>query len=207
MNRIIFALDVYDREEALNLSKELSDNIFAIKVNWPLVMTNGISIINEISRYSKVICDFKIADIDNTNRLITEKAKENGAWGIITHSFTGKKSLNAVVSAAGNMKVFSVVAMSQESFIDEHMDELIKMSIDENVYGLVAPGNRPEILRRIRSMATSLCIISPGIGAQGGNIIDAITAGADYVIIGRSIYDDPQPIKRLNEINKILSDD
>ncbi|AAT42795.1 orotidine-5'-phosphate decarboxylase [Picrophilus oshimae] len=207
MNRIIFALDVYDYNEALNLSKELSNDVFAIKVNWPLVMNNGISIVKEISRYSNVICDFKIADIDNTNRLITEKARENNAWGIITHSFTGRRSLKAVVSAAGDMKVFSLVSMSQESFIDNYTDDLIKMSMEENVYGLVAPGNRIDILRHIRSMSGDLKIIAPGIGAQGGSITDAIMAGADYVIIGRSIYSDPEPLKKVKSLNEILGDD
>ena len=45
----------------------------------------------------------------------------------------------------------------------------------------------------IRKIAIDLSIISPGVGAQGGSVGGTIRAGADYVIVGRSIYqpDDP----------------
>jgi orotidine-5'-phosphate decarboxylase len=38
-----------------------------------------------------------------------------------------------------------------------------------------------------------MMILTPGVGAQGGSAADAIRAGADYIIVGRSIYqaDDP----------------
>jgi orotidine-5'-phosphate decarboxylase len=35
--------------------------------------------------------------------------------------------------------------------------------------------------------------LTPGIGAQGGKVRDAIKAGADYVIVGRSIYESENP--------------
>ncbi len=198
-NKIIFALDVYDYDTAMTLARELGDKVFAIKVNWPLIMENGIKIIKDISKYSPVICDFKLADVENTVKLITEKAKEYGAYGIITHAFTGINSLKAVVNSAGNMKVFSVVSMSQESFVDEVTKQLIDISKEAGVYGLVAPGNRPLNLKNVRSLAGNLKIISPGVGAQGGNITEALLLGADYVIIGRAIYDSTNPTNVLEE--------
>ncbi len=204
-NKIIFALDVYDHETAMDLAKNFGDKVFAKKINWPIILENGIGIVRELSKYSRVICDFKLADIDNTNRMITEKARDYGAWGIISHAFTGFKSLKAVVDAASGMKVFSVVSMSQESYIDDVTDKLIDISKKAGVYGLVAPGNRPENLKMVKELSGDLKIISPGIGTQGGSMLDALMLGADYVIIGRSIYQSANPEETLNTIYKSIS--
>ncbi len=204
-NKIIFALDVYDHEIAIDLAKNLGDKVFAIKINWPIILENGIGIVRELSKYSRVICDFKLADIDNTNRMITEKARDYGAWGIISHAFTGFKSLKAVVDAASDMKVFSVVSLSQESYIDDVTDKLIDISKKAGVYGLVAPGNRPENLKMVKELSGDLKIISPGIGIQGGSMLNALMLGADYVIIGRSIYQSANPEETLKTIYKSIS--
>jgi orotidine-5'-phosphate decarboxylase len=38
-----------------------------------------------------------------------------------------------------------------------------------------------------------MAIFSPGVGAQGGDPKQAIAAGSDYLIIGRSIYAEGNP--------------
>lgn len=202
--RLILALDVTERERAITISESIREQVFAIKVNWPLVMSAGIEIVREISAKSRVICDFKIADVPNTVRLITERARENGAYGIITHSFTGHDSLAEAVKTAGPMKVFSVVAMSNEGsrdFVDPVMDSLVSASLSAGVSGFIAPGNRYETLSRIRSMVGKATILAPGIGKQGGSAAEAIRSGADYVIVGRSIYEAQDPSDAANRIN------
>jgi orotidine-5'-phosphate decarboxylase len=204
-NRIIFALDVYDYDTAMKLAETVGDKVFAIKVNWPVILENGIKIVEDLSRYSNIICDFKLADIDNTVSLITDKVRQYNGYGIISHSFTGLNSLKAVVKSAGNMKVFSVVSMSQESYLDSITEELIQTSKDAGVYGLVAPGNRPYYLKKVKDLSGDMKIISPGVGAQGGNIVNAILLGSDYVIIGRSIYDSPNPEEALENFAKNIN--
>ena len=204
-NKIIFALDVYDYNIAMELAKNVGDKVFAIKVNWPAILENGIKIVRDLSKYSNIICDFKLADIDNTVSLITDKVREYGGYGIISHSFTGLNSLKAVVKSAGNMKVFSVVSMSQESYLDSITEELVQTSKDAGVYGLVAPGNRPYYLKKVKELAGGLKIISPGVGAQGGNIVDAMILGSDYVIIGRSIYNSTDPGEALSNFARDIN--
>lgn len=203
--RVIVALDVGSAGEALGIARGIGGSAFAIKVNWPLILGAGVGIVGELSRTARVICDLKIADIPNTNRLIVEKVVQQGPWGIIAQAFPGRDSLSAVVDAAGGAKVFSVVAMSNEGsaqFIDRHVEEMIKMSRDAGAYGIVAPGNKPGRLASIKSAADGLKIISPGIGAQGGSAGEAVRCGADYVIVGRSVYqsaDPPGTLRRINE--------
>ena len=72
--RVILALDVTDTERARSLARSVRGEVDAIKVNWPLVLAGGLGIVRELSAAAYVLCDFKIADIPNTNRLIIEQA-------------------------------------------------------------------------------------------------------------------------------------
>lgn len=208
-SRLILALDVYDRAKALQIAKEIGEELKAIKVNWPLILGSGSDIITELSKYSKVLCDFKVADIPNTNRLITEKVRDLGAWGIITHIFPGRDSLDSVIYAADEMRVFAVVSMSNpgsKEFIDGHLDQFSQTAAESNVYGVIAPGNKPDVLRKIRQAVGNKKIISPGIGAQGGDPTEAIKNGADWIIVGRMIYESPDPAGQAREINALLEE-
>jgi orotidine-5'-phosphate decarboxylase len=73
-------------------------------------------------------------------------------------------------------------------------DQLVTLAKESGATGIIAPATRPGRLSDIRSMAKDLMILTPGVGAQGGSASDAIKAGADYIIVGRSIYkaDDPR---------------
>ncbi|MFN3394731.1 MAG: orotidine-5'-phosphate decarboxylase, partial [Candidatus Thermochlorobacter sp.] len=45
--------------------------------------------------------------------------------------------------------------------------------------GLVAGATRAEALQKIRQAAPELCLLIPGIGAQGGSLADAVRYGVD----------------------------
>lgn len=207
-SKLVVAVDIFDSDFALDLAREIGKEVFAIKVNWPLIMVKGSSIISELSEHTRVICDLKIADIPNTNRLIAGRVSEEGAWGVISHSFTGEDSLRAVVEAAGETRVFSVVAMSHSGsaeYIYPRTDELIDMSIKAGAYGLIAPGNDHPMLKRIRARTRELAIMTPGIGAQGGTIEGALRHGSDLLIVGRAIYNAEKPIEEVRKLNEAIS--
>ncbi len=199
--RLILALDETREERALSVVERVRDYTDAIKVNWPLVLSASPGIITKISRMCDVICDFKVADIPNTNRLIVQQAVALGAMGIIVHGFTGRDSVKAAVEAARGAEVFVVTEMSHpggEEFTAPVADRLARIAVECGASGVIAPATRPERIRVIRGIVGKLKILSPGVGVQGGNAADAITNGADSVIVGRSIYgaEDPRDAAR-----------
>jgi len=99
---LILALDVTSRQRALSLAESLKDYFDAFKVGYPLILSAGLGIVKEISAFSPVIADLKIADIPNTNRLISEAALQAGASALIAHAFPGRDSLQACADCAVN---------------------------------------------------------------------------------------------------------
>jgi orotidine-5'-phosphate decarboxylase len=208
---LIIALDETDAVSALKIAEAVSDSVDAIKINWPLVLSAGPEVITRLSEISDVICDFKVADIPNTVRLIVEGAVSRNASGVIVHAFTGEDSLREAVAAAGDADIYAVTEMSHpggRTFTALHAEEMAEMGMRCGVAGFIAPATRPDRIRTIRSLVGGLRIISPGAGAQGGSAHSAISAGADYVIVGRAIYGAKDPAAAAaavaNEIRSLL---
>jgi orotidine-5'-phosphate decarboxylase len=206
-SRLILALDVLSRDRALYLASTLKDRVDYVKVGYPLILAAGLDIVGEISRIAPVIADLKIADIPSTNTLICEQVLEAGAAGIIAHAFVGRDSLSACVDVAreGGALVFAVTEMSHpgaEDLMAPAAERLARMAADCGVDGVVAPATRPERIRLVRSIVGDRAIISPGVGVQGGSPSAALKAGADSLIVGRSITDSPNPMASADAILK-----
>lgn len=206
-NRLILALDVADAKNAISIAEETAEYVDAIKIGYPLALGAGLGIINDICEFSPVIADFKIADIPNTGRLICEQAFEAGAGAVIVHGFTGTDSVLECVKTAAkfNGDIFVVTEMSHPGaieFMQPKALELAAIAVKSGAKGVVAPATRPESIQRIRKVVRKLIIISPGVGAQGASPADAIRAGADYVIAGRSIYNAKNPSIEAEKIVK-----
>jgi orotidine-5'-phosphate decarboxylase len=196
---LILALDVTSRERALSLVKQLQGYFDAIKIGYPLILTAGLGIVKEISSLAPVIADLKVADIPNTNRLICQAVLGAGAGGVIAQAFPGKDSLLACAKSAEayGADLFVVTEMSHpgaELFMAPLAEQMARLAAEVNATGVVAPATRPDKIKRIRSIIGERIIISPGVGAQGGSPTAAIQAGADYLIVGRSIYQAEDPI-------------
>jgi orotidine-5'-phosphate decarboxylase len=203
--RLILALDVISRERALFLTELLKGSFDAIKIGYPLILSAGLEIVHEISKLAPVIADLKVADIPNTNKLICEAVLEKGASGVIAHAFPGMDSLMACIdsAAAYGADLYVVTEMSHpgaEQFMAPLAEDLARLAVNVNAAGVVAPATRPEKIKLIRSIIGNRMIISPGVGAQGGSALQAIRAGADYLIVGRSVFEAEDPIESAKKV-------
>ena len=203
--RLILALDLTDRERAISLARELDGLFDAIKVGYPLILRAGLSVVGEISKVSPVIADLKVADIPNTNRLICDAVLDAGASAVIAQAFPGKDSLKACARSAKEhgSELFVVTEMSHpgaKMFMAPQAEEMARLAAEVGAAGVVAPATRPDRIRLIRSIIGEMLIISPGVGAQGGSPAEALRAGADYLIVGRSVYGSEDPARAAHEL-------
>ncbi|MBS1263924.1 MAG: Orotidine 5'-phosphate decarboxylase [Methanonatronarchaeales archaeon] len=188
---LILALDLSDGERCLRVASAVEGHIDAVKVNYPLVLSQGVEFLDELP--GPLIADLKVADVPNTNRLICEEVDPH-ADCLIAHAFPGEDSLRTCVEAFDG-EVYTVVEMSHpgaEAVFAGNRDLLADIAVDAGADGVVAPATRPRSITAVKER-TGLTVLSPGVGAQGGSPGAAVEAGADFLIVGRSIYDADDP--------------
>jgi orotidine-5'-phosphate decarboxylase len=103
--------------------------------------------------------------------------------------------------------LYAVITMSHPGggeFFD--IPGLAAVAREGGATGVVAPATRPEDIAAVRAAVGDLTIISPGVGAQGGDSRAAIAAGADLVIVGRAIYQADDPGSAARDFARALGD-
>ncbi|MFX1317888.1 MAG: orotate phosphoribosyltransferase [Promethearchaeota archaeon] len=196
-------------EQACHLAAAVAPYVVAIKLNYPLVLSVGLEIAHKLKLVAPelpLIADFKVADIDNTNAWIARHTFAANIDAIIVQGFIGSDAIQAVVEEAkkaGDRGVILVVDMSHPGaaqFIHPETPRMVDLAKQMQVTGVISPGTRPAHVRAIRNqIGRAPLVLAPGVGAQGGKPGSAIAAGANYEIIGRSIYAANNPVAKAKE--------
>ena len=210
-NNLILALDVMSESEAIEICDSVKEYIDTIKIGYPLALAEGLEIINKLKdKFGfKVICDFKVADIDATNSKICDETFKAGADAIICHGFVGSDSVQACLDMANKhgKELFLLTEMSHpgaKMFLQENADAIAQMGVDMNITNFVAPATRLDRLSDIRRIVgEDAFIISPGVGKQGGDGKKTLQY-SNAIIVGRSIYESENPQKACDELIKSL---
>jgi orotidine-5'-phosphate decarboxylase len=199
MADLILALDVINKKKALSIARSCAGHVDAIKLGYPLILACGLSIVRDLSEEDlPLIADFKVADIPNTNRLIAEQVFDAGFSSIICHGFTGKDSVQACVDTAADYggACFVVAEMSHPGatlfFHGGAAEKIAALALECGADGIIAPATRPERMKVLRKIVGRRKILSPGVGAQGGDAATVATI-VDGIIVGRAIYESEDP--------------
>ena len=199
MAELILALDVTDKKLAEKIAKACAPRIDAIKLGYPLILSCGLDIAEELGGLDlPLIADFKVADIPNTNRLIAEQVFDAGFASIICHGFTGKDAVQACVDVAADYggACFVVAEMSHPGatafFHGGAAEKIAELAMECGADGIIAPATRPERVKVLRKIVGNRKILSPGVGAQGGDAA-AVATTVDGIIVGRAIYEAEDP--------------
>jgi orotidine-5'-phosphate decarboxylase len=199
MAELILALDVTEKKQALKIAHACAPHIDAIKLGYPLILSCGLAVAGELESLDlPLIADFKVADIPNTNRLIAGQTFDAGFSSIICHGFTGKDAVQTCVDVAGDYggACFVVAEMSHPGaplfFHGGTAEKIASLAMECGADGIIAPATRPERVRELRKIVMMRKILSPGVGAQGGDAA-AVAKLVDGIIIGRAIYEAEDP--------------
>jgi orotidine-5'-phosphate decarboxylase len=205
---LILALDVIDMERAAKVAQATAAHVDAIKVHWPIILSEGLRGIRGLSKLHPIIVDMKLSDIPHTNRIACDMLFSSGATGVICQGFAGRDSVKSCIEAGG--EVYVLVEMSHpgsREFITPHSKEMAELARDIGADGIIAPGNRPKRLSIYRKIiGQDMKILCPGIGAQGGEPGDAVANGADFEIVGRAIYRSDDPGRAAARIAEAISE-
>lgn len=199
-NKIILAMDLLTIDGALEVGNSVINYLDTIKIGYPLALAEGLPSIGLVKdRFDcKIIADFKVADIPETNKKIADLTFKAGADAIIVHGFVGPDSVKACVDSAEEFgtEVFLLTEMSHPGasrFLQPAAEDIAAMGMEMGLKNYVAPSTKPDRLKKIREVVgKDSFIISPGVGVQGGDPNQTLEF-ADAIIVGRSIYSSEYP--------------
>ncbi|MCZ6804256.1 MAG: orotidine-5'-phosphate decarboxylase [Proteobacteria bacterium] len=231
--RLIVALDVNSKEEALELVGKLDGVVGFYKVGWQLFIKTGMEFVGElIDSGKKVFLDLKMGDIEETIR----RALANLPDGIELLTIHGNGPTVEAAKLGRNgkekPKLLMLTALSSQDTIDirdmfadssitreNYVSWKGKISLDAGCEGLIASGDAVSQLREEFS-DKEFIIVTPGIRPSGFSKddhkfsmtpYDAIISGADYLVVGRPITkssgDSSETAKSIiSEIQKALDE-
>jgi len=194
--------------------KQLHPFLCGIKLNFHLLLPlSGKEIlkINKTAhRYGlQTIADIKLNDIGSTNQVTTENLWNLGFDAVIANPIMGLDSLiNLVKSAHKHDKGVITLCHMSASEAQLSYELNVKMGKKQQLYqlflnwaliakvdGIVVGATFPKIIQYCAKKAEkNLSIFSPGIGTQGGSANEVISAGTDYLIVGRTILNAKNPV-------------
>src|SRR6476646_2379674 len=140
-DKIIVALDVPTKERALELVKQLEDEISFFKIGLQLYTAEGPEIVRAVlATGAKVWLDLKLCDIPNTVARAVESASTLGVQMLTIHLSGGSEMVRAAASARANdMLLLGVTVLT--SATEQTLREIgITDRVEDQVLRLVRLG-------------------------------------------------------------------
>ena len=223
-SKVVLALDFSDPHEqrlgrAEAVLRATSDGICAVKVNHHLLLPFGLEGIGGIIKECKkaglpLIADLKLNDIEATNLNVADSLMHYGFDAVIANPFVGReeglgKMVEAVHSRSGGVifLVYMSHAGAREGYalVTDGGKPLYRLFAERarewGADGIVVSAKSADMIKEARGIVgPKTLIFSPGVGSQGGKAGSAEDAGADFVIVGRTITEASDPAKALEGI-------
>jgi orotidine-5'-phosphate decarboxylase len=217
--RIIFALDVPNPDEAKQWVSKLDGDIKFFKVGLELFLSGWWDIVDFIiDRGNKVMLDLKFFDIPETVHLAIQQVKGRGVTFVTIHG--NDAIIKAALSDRGNVKVLAVTVLT--SFDESDMRQMgLTGSVEDLVLirarkalslgcdGVVSSALEAKPLRD--ELGNNFLVVTPGIRPESSvpseddqkriaTAHQAILNGADHVVIGRPIRMAADPISTIKKL-------
>jgi orotidine-5'-phosphate decarboxylase len=223
--RLIFAMDLPDCDQARRLTDELGDAVSFYKLGLELMMSGGYFELMEwmLARGKKVFADLKFFDIPATVGSAVRQLQDRGATFVTVH---GNQSIMEAAAAnkGPHLKVLAVTVLTSLDRGD--LDDLgfacdvealvlsrARRALEAGCDGVISSGLEAATLRK--HIDHRLLVITPGIrpvenkpeGDQKRvvNVQQAFSSGADYIVVGRPIRDAANTRSAAQAIQKTIA--
>ena len=203
---VILALDTKDLDLASKWIKSSADQIDHFKVGLEFYLLHGFEGIKKLQQVAdfKLFLDLKLYDIPNTVKGAVESVSVLNPKFLTVHASGGPKMIQAASKALPNGLITAVTVLtsfSEDEFsklgnsqsIQQTTNNWASSAVDAGAKALVCS---PFEVSQLRSLGLKSMFITPGVRVEGDELSDqvrvmspkdAISAGADFVVIGRSI--------------------
>jgi orotidine-5'-phosphate decarboxylase len=214
-NPIICAIDTTNIPEALNLVRNISPYVGAIKLGLEFFVAHGAEGVKLFEHFNiPVFLDLKFHDIPTTVAKAIEATAGINTFMMTVHSSGGRTMLQCAMDASSKVAqttgktrpyvigVTVLTSMDQDDLcmtgvqdaVDSHVKRLADLAQSAHLDGVVCSSYEIDMLRR--ECGNEFLLVVPGIRPQGSDKGDqkrimtpkeAMDRGADYLVIGRPI--------------------
>lgn len=226
-HRIITALDVETKAQALELVRQLDQAVF-FKVGLELFTAEGPALLQEIKALDKaVFLDLKLHDIPNTVGEAARVAVRHGARMMTIHTSGGGEMMARAAATAAEesakrgtprpvlLGVTILTSLKNDDLRSIGMDpdtsaqvlRLAALAQASGMNGVVCSAQEIEIVRR--EAGPDFLIVTPGIRPAWSAAQDqkrimtpalAVEKGSDYLVVGRPITQAASPREAFQKI-------
>ncbi|MBL8300881.1 MAG: orotidine-5'-phosphate decarboxylase [Rhodanobacteraceae bacterium] len=222
-DRLIFALDVATRAEALDWIDRLGEAVTFYKIGMEL-LTSGdyFAVLGDLAeRGKKIFVDLKFFDVPATVASAVRGLTRYPVYFCTIHGNDGM--MRAAAQVKGDIRLLAVTALTS---LDQHdLDDLgfrcnaeqlvlsrAKAALAAGCDGVVSSGLEVPALRR--EVDHALITVCPGIRPIGNSddqkrtldVAQAFAAGADYIVVGRPIRQAEDPRAAALAMQKTIAD-
>nr|WP_029510935.1 orotidine-5'-phosphate decarboxylase [Marinobacterium stanieri] len=224
--RIIVALDYSDRDQALQMARQLDPALCRVKVGKELFTRCGPGIVEALHALNfDVFLDLKFHDIPNTTARAVRAAAELGVWMVNVHASGGTRMMAAAREQLEQVKdnrtlliaVTVLTSMQRKDLAEigldvdpiEHVVRLAKLTQAAGLDGVVCSAQEVSAIRE--AVAGDFALVTPGIRPADSELGDqqrimtpeqAILTGSDYLVVGRPITQASVPVEAAQRIQQ-----
>jgi len=224
MKRLITAIDTPDLAAAEKLATLVAPHCGLIKLGLEFFTASGPAGIQAVAKNHPLFLDLKLHDIPNTVAGAVRALAPLDAAMLTIHAAGGAAMIEAAVSAAPKKtKILAVTvltslnaaALSETGVAGgptQQVLRLARLALASGAHGLVCSAHEIAVLRDAFGAAPILVV--PGIRPPGSETADqvrvmtpeqAVTAGADYIVVGRPITGAADPAAAAQKIAESIA--
>ncbi|SFV68580.1 Orotidine 5'-phosphate decarboxylase [hydrothermal vent metagenome] len=223
------ALDLPSAEENLALAESLKTYNIWMKVGFRAYIRDGkafIVALKKINPEFRIFLDLKLYDIPNTMADAAEEIAKLGVDMFNIHASAGVVAMKSVMQRLSSyenrplvLAVTALTSFDEENFrmiyeksINEKAEQFAKMSFENGLDGVVCSTFESRAIKNATS--NDFLTLCPGIRPFGEDAGDqqrvatlerAYEEGVDYPVVGRPVYRDSDPRRKVDEILKVIS--
>lgn len=227
-DKLIVALDFPSALQGLALAKKLGDAVSFYKIGLGMLTGGGLALANELKQDygKKIFLDLKLFDIGSTIEAAVKQLSKFDLDFLTVHG--DPHVVKAAVNGAcgSQLKILAVTILTsldrtdlddcclKGGCIEELVRERAANAFEAGADGVIASAQEINAIRSL-SQAQNRLIVTPGIRLKNESMgdqkrvaspYDAISMGANHIVVGRPIWQAHNPLEMVNKIQEnILS--
>ena len=225
--KIIVALDVDNINKALKLVKELKKEVYAFKIGHEFFYNFGIEGYKKIYKiYPRIFLDLKLHDIPNTVQKGLKAISKLKPIFTTIHISGGddmqKKSKLKKNNKTNILGVTILTSLNEKQTLKYYKEKNVNILVKKfasyakknHIKGLVCSPLEIKIVRK--QVGKKMILVVPGIRPEKKTLSikddqkrtltpkEAISLGADFLVIGRPIIKSKNPLETIKKINQSI---